>query len=264
MRNVLLGATILAFSVRPATAQGRQELEDAAKPLIAVLDVKFGGGLDQCLGEQQKGFPEGYQLRTDYCDGLYRAKVSGTPLSLVGFSQPLGALHWQDARVLDLQWNGPPDKPVRLQALSMRQSVPYRMDATRTPSTTGRFSWPTEVVSRVGLESSEVALAAWYEAGDSSRVYLPIAIGHSSSARILEVTLYPGTDLKDCGVSLRSDGNGTNLLENRQPITKRVPAGTPIRFLLPSDLKPGLYKFEAFAHMETGGLATVMASLQMP
>jgi trypsin-like peptidase len=45
MRNVLLGATILAFSVRPATAQSRQELEDAAKPLIAVLDVKFGGGL---------------------------------------------------------------------------------------------------------------------------------------------------------------------------------------------------------------------------
>src|SRR5262245_57590611 len=90
-----------------------------------------------CTIEQQKGFLEGYQDRADRCEGLYRLKVSGTPLSFTGFGQSLGIIQWDKTPRLDLSWRVAPDKPVRLQVLSLQPTVSYRMDSLRTPASGG-------------------------------------------------------------------------------------------------------------------------------
>ena len=114
------------------------------------------------------------------------------------------------------------------------------------------------------MASNELALSAWYESGaDAARVYVPVLVGGTSTSD-LEVILYPGVDMNDCAVSLQMEEGTTNLMEKRQPVRRKYPAADPIRVLLPPNLKPGVYKFEAFAHMSSGGVANASARLQLP
>jgi len=223
----------------------------------------FAQSSGHCTLEQQKTFPEGYQDRSDRCEGLYKLKVSGTPLSFVGFSQPLGKLQWDKTPKLDLAWEAPPGKPVRLQAVSLQQTISYRMDSV---SSGGNLQWPTQILGRVGLASHEVALAAWYAQGngDVPRVYVPVLVGGPAASSALEIILFPGVDLNDCAVLLQAEGNAANLLEKNQPAAKKYPAAGAIRISVPPNLKPGLYKFEAFAHMSAGGTANAVANLRVP
>ena len=132
----------------------------------------FAQKSEHCLSEQQKSFKEGYQDRSDRCEGLYRLKVSGTPLTITGVAQSLHNIELTKTPRLDLSWQAPPNQPVRLRALSLQQSVSYRMDSLRSPLGGTTYNWPTEILQRVGISADEVALAAWYEPGgaaDSAR-----------------------------------------------------------------------------------------------
>src|SRR5262245_31239540 len=160
--------------------------------VLVLVQSSSAQNSSHCTIDQQRGFPEGYQDRTDRCEGLYRQKVSGTPLSFTGFSVGLSAdLQWDKVARLDLSWPAPADKPVRLQVLSLLPTVPYRMDSLRLPSSGGTFQWPTQILARVGLCAGELALAAWHDADsvETSRIYLPIRVEGRPSAP-LETTLY--------------------------------------------------------------------------
>ena len=227
----------------------------------------FAQKSEHCLSEQQKNFKEGYQDRSDRCEGLYQLKVSGTPLAITGLAQSLSNIEWKKTPRLDVSWQAPPNQPVRLRALSLQQSISYRMDSLRSPSSGARFNWPTDILQRVGVSGDEVALAAWYEpggAGDSSRVYLPLAVGGQPPATPFEIVLYPGVDLNDCSVSLLPGGGGAAIWRDRLLGKKKYAAANPIRVALPPNLKSGLYRFEAAAHMSTGGSTTASAVIWIP
>ena len=234
---------------------------------ILFVTPMFAQKSEHCLSEQQKSFKEGYQDRSDRCEGLYKLKVSGTPLTITGLAQSLHNTAWNNTPRLDVSWQVPPNQPVHLRALSLQQSVSYRMDSLRSPSSGPRFNWPTEILQRVGVSGDEVALAAWYEpggAGDSSRVYLPLVVGGQPAASPFEIVLYPGVDLNDCSVSLQPDGGGAAIWRDRVLSKKKYAAADPIRVNLPVNLKSGLYRFEAAAHMSTGGSTTVSAMIWIP
>lgn len=222
---------------------------------------------EHCQSEQQKSFREGYQDRADRCEGLYQLKVSGTPLTIAGIAQSLRSVDWKTVPRLDLSWQAPPNHPVRLRALSLQQAVSYRMDSLRPPAAGGKFNWLTDVIQRVGVSGNEVALAAWYDTGnssDSSRVYVPVAVGPQSVAAPFEIVLYPGVDLNDCAVSLRAENGGAAIWSDRVLGRKKYPAADPIRVPLPLNLKPGLYRFEAAAHMSSGGSTSSAAVIRVP
>ena len=232
------------------------------------LTSAFAQKSDQCLSEQQKGFWEGYQDRdrSDRCEGLYKLQVSGTPLAVMGVAQALRNIEWKSMPRLDVSWPTPQTQPVRIRAFSLQQSVSYRMDSLRSPSNGARFSWPTDILARVGLAANEVALAAWYEVGadDSRRVFLPLAIGGQVPTTPFEIVLFPGVELNDCFVTLRSEGGGDAIWRDRPLGKTRYSAAVAIRVPMPSNLKPGLYRFEASAHMASGGSTSTTVLIRMP
>jgi len=221
---------------------------------------------EHCVLEQQKTFKEGYQDRLDRCEGLYRVRVSGTPLAVLGLAQPLGDVQWNRTRRIDLYWQAPPSTAVHVRALSLKQSVAHRMDSLRSPSIGAKFQWPTDILERVGLSSRDLALATWYKRanfGEASSVYLPVVVAWQPATAPFEVVLYPAVDLNDCAVSLRIEGNATAIWSDRLLSKHGYLATNAIRVQLPPKLKPGLYRFEAAAHMSSGGSTTASAVFQM-
>jgi len=232
---------------------------------LLFLTPAFAQKSEHCLAEQQKNYKEGYQDRSDRCEGLYQLKVSGTPLTITGLSQSLHNIEWNKTPKLELSWQAPPNQPVRLRAISLQQAISYRMDSLRAPAGGTRFTWPTDILQRVGVSADDVAVSAFYDtgAGDSSRVYLPLAIGGQPAAVPFEVVLYPGVDLNDCAVSLQLEG-GPPVWQNRVLGKKKYAAADAIRVPLPPNLKPGLYRFEAAAHMSSGGSTSASAVIRVP
>ena len=230
------------------------------------VTAAFAQKPDQCLSEQQKGFREGYQDRSDRCEGLYKLQVSGTPLAIMGVAQALRNTEWKSMPRLDLSWHAPQNQPVRIRAFSLQPSVSYRMDSLRSPSTGAGFGWPTDILERVGLAANDVALGAWYEVGpgDSKRVFLPLAVGGQAPMSPFEILLFPGVELNDCVVTLQPEEGGDAIWRDRLLGKKRYSAAVAIRVPLPPNLKPGLYRFEAAAHMTAGGSTSTSALIRMP
>jgi hypothetical protein len=139
------------------------------------------------------------------------------------------------------------------------------MDSLRSATSGSKFVWSTDIVQRVGVTGGDLALAAWFEAGESSRVYVPVMVGNQTAATApLEVVLYPGVDLNDCAVSLQPQGGGAAIWRDRVLGKKKYAASDPIRVALPPNLKPGLYNFEAAAHMSSGGSTSTSAVIRIP
>ena len=115
----------------------------------------------------------GYRMRGGtHCEGLYERLVapgSLRPVSLVRADQPVPADHFS------LSWpmlDGSPQ--VRLQAMAFKQGTLYRMDTTQSNAS---FTWPTEVLRKLGLQKNEFGVIATADKtikGMNEHVYLPV------------------------------------------------------------------------------------------
>jgi hypothetical protein len=146
---------------------------------VVIGSLAFGpaagqGGTSMCNSRltPQEG-QLGYRMRGNtHCEGLYERLVapgSLRPVSLVRADQPVPADYFS------LSWPMLDGKPqVRLQAMAFKQGMLYRMDTMQAGS---GFTWPTEVLRKLGLQKSELGVIATADKaikGMNEHIYLPV------------------------------------------------------------------------------------------
>jgi hypothetical protein len=210
--------------------------------------------------------PLTYSRRGERCEGVYFVPVSGSAdLSLVGFTAPIGSFRLAPEERLYLQWaTGSGKAPVHVRAISLKKGVYYRMDAVR-PDDTDRLEWPADILARLNLASSDVALTAWVEqpiAGRTQNVYVPLTVGRSATAESKAhyvAVVVPGSEVSELFLTiaaLAADGREQKFLKRDEPLKGFYPAERPIAVPIADLPGAGLYRLRLGALLRGGGSTT--------
>jgi hypothetical protein len=226
------------------------------------------GGSNPCDPKlvPSKTDPLTYSRRGELCEGVYFVPVSGSAdLSLVAFTEPVGSFRLAPAERLYVQWAaGSGKSPVHVRAVSLKKGVYYRMDAVR-PEGTDRLEWPADVLARLNLASSDVALTAWMEqtvAGRPQNVYVPLTVARSAPAeskRQYVAMLVPGSEVSELFLTIAAlgpDGREEKFLKRDEPLKGFYPAERPIAVPIAGLPAAGLYRMRLGALLRGGGSTT--------
>jgi hypothetical protein len=133
---------------------------------------------DQTL-EPVVGSPFGYRSRGDRCEGIYVREVSGV-LVVASMVSDLGEFDASSRAPINVAWSPPKGaSEVRLRAQGLRRRLYYRMDSI-LPTGASNYTWPSDVLSGLGLGLREVGLIAWTRlplGNETQRVIMPVRVG---------------------------------------------------------------------------------------
>ena len=214
---------------------------------------------------QPTGNPYGYRLRGDRCEGVYVQEVGGSPLAVVSWTRAFPEYDLSSGRPIQIQWDIFGNAgPARLRVQSLRRRMYYRMDSIR-PANSKSFTWPTDILSALGIARSEAGMAGIAQAsigGVLRDVYLPLRAGQGTappSSDAYSLTLLPSVELKEVYLTLSGPGG------KKSPKIKDgdalgygyYPAERPLEVSLPGVRSPGFYHLEVGATLRSGGLAAI-------
>lgn len=194
--------------------------------------------------------PVGYHLRGDRCEGRYEEPLAAETLRAVGLTEGAVEEALASGAVLDLAWPATPHGgATALTATALEPRTYYRMD-TCLASGTQTYRWPSGMVSSLGLEVGEVAVAAkteWPVEGRDREVLLPVRVGRGGPApRASTYTLWllPGEELREIWVRIDS---AADVAADRQQTTTALqasfyPAGYRVKVPVPKPETAGLYR----------------------
>ena len=210
----------------------------------------------------------GYRDRQGRCEGKYERPVSAS-VALVGL---LAAVATDDlcagARSAHLVWSAPsalPEgPPVHVRVESLRDGLPYRLDASR-PAGSPSFEWPSQprCSNEVRLRASELGVLArtsFQRGAKPIDVLLPVAVGSDPKVTLsppYRAILISGRPIAQVHVSLWHVGDPQNpaRIFTERPLPKKgYPARTPIHVeMSATDLQAtGLYRVRFSVEFEGG------------
>jgi hypothetical protein len=240
-RATFLGAVLLMFAY-PA----RAALPPACDPDIAA-NAEAG--------------PNGYHWRGDRCEGAYRRPVAGDGSFLVAsLTRGRSArLTTSDLRI-PIRWKPGVGGPLHVRAYPLRPRAYYQMD-TLQPAETGRYAWPSDVLTGLGLPLSDIGLVAWGTRSFATHpvdVYVPIQLGDDTQT-VVETTLIAlsGREMNEVYVTverLNEDGSRHSMIRNKRPLRYgSYAAQAGIEIALPELRAPGLYGMQIQGDVRSGG-----------
>src|SRR5688500_1860053 len=107
----------------------------------------------------------GYRDRGDRCEGLYINPVSNTTLFVASFTQQFENYDNSGNTIL-IEWDKPPaNKEIILRAQGIKPRLYYRMDASRSGTTTF-FAWPSGVLGSLNIKRNDI--------GVTGKIKLPV------------------------------------------------------------------------------------------
>lgn len=207
--------------------------------------------------------PLAYRERADRCEGRYVREVSGSPLVVASFAEPLPAVGSLATAAIELAWSAPAaavagaGAEVRLRAQSLRRRVYYRMDAVR-PAVPAVYRWPRDVAAALVPKADDlgiVASAAWTA---QRELLLPVRLAGARADRY-ELMLIPGTEWRELRYTLsRVDAAGQAgpaLVADKPLGYGYYPAERAVALPLGKALlgAPGLFRLDIEAQLEGGG-----------
>jgi hypothetical protein len=206
--------------------------------------------------------PYAYKQRGDRCEGVYAQDVSGAVLQVTSFTLAFEPFDLNRIRDLHLAWTTPVAGPTMLRAQGTRRRLYYRMDAVLGAGT-NVYSWPTTVLTALGVRSREVGIVAWTTVqlnGRETTLYLPLRVGDVSSQTMppmYRVEFVPGSELTEVFVTLApvdSAGSVGAAVRKATPLGFGFyPAERPVEVPLPELTKSGIYYLEIAARIASGG-----------
>jgi len=226
---------------------------------------------------------QGYRERAGRCEGLYVEKVSGTTLSLVGFTERVDNFDFATGRVCLLEWPPFDGGEVRIRAQGVKQNLHYRMDRSCKKDERS-YSWPTDVSGGLKLTYEDIGVFAFAEAkvGDRSidvqlplRVHAPVAQPPAVApvtvdAAEYEVSLLPRATLLEIYVTiLPIDDKGApgEAVRNEERLALgHYPSDVSVSFRIsPKELKQrGLYLLRVAATVENNAPVTIETFFYRP
>jgi hypothetical protein len=216
----------------------------------------------------------GYRERQGRCEGSYNRPVSAsaTLLALLAAS-PADDICGERRTSTHLVWSLPTDagapQAVRLQAESLRDRLPYRLETTQPPGSSS-FEWPgeTRCSNEVRLRASELAVLArtsLTRGGKPVDVLLPVMFSNqpnTTPSPPYRAILFSGRPISEVYVSLfhlPEGGDPTRIYAERPLKEQPYPARKPIGILLsPADLQAsGLYRLRVSVEFQDGSPYTL-------
>ena len=179
--------------------------------------------------------PYAYKQRGDRCEGVYAQDVSGSVLQVTSFTLAFEPFDLNRIRDLQLAWTAPTAGPTTLRAQGTRRRLYYRMDAVLGAGT-NEYSWPTTVLTALGVRSREVGIVAWTTVqlnGRETTLYLPLRVGDVSSQTMppmYRVEFVPGSELTEVFVTLAPVDSAGSV---GAAVRKATPLG--LAFIPPND-----------------------------
>lgn len=230
----------------------------------AALHAQTGKCVEQ-YGIRSAGGPNGYDWRSDRCEGVFAQDVAASDLRLVSFAGLTSALDIKALPELKLSWTPAGNADVQFRAVSLRSRHYYRMDTVR-PASVKAYAWPTNVIRTENLAPQELGLAAWTRVPALNQdVYLPLRVGESPPSGVL---LQSDADIEEIYVSwakLGADNKPSVFLQKNQPLNRGpYPARRAFKLDLPKALAAGYYRLDAAAHFRDGRDTTKTFYVFMP
>ena len=203
-----------------------------------------------------------YSLRGDRCEGLYVQDVAGgSVLTPISFTARFEKFDTGPSKPLILAWPAAGDGRLYVRAQSRRPKLYYRMDTVQAANQ-GRYEWPTDVLSSLGLMREDLGVVAWTMAriGDRERpVHVPLWIGSARHAEKVDkyvLSVVPGAELDEVYTTLLAiDRQGRPV---RQAIERRkhplgfYPAGRSFPVEVDAPAPGGLYRLDVDAVLRNG------------
>jgi len=212
----------------------------------------------------------GYKLRSDRCEGVYRREVAstyGAQIVSLGAASDLEDLCEQQP--VRFVWPNTPSAPVRLQVESLRHRLYYRLDAVRPPQQT-EFLWPRDprCSNEVRLKRSEIGVVARTTTSIGAKpidLLLPVRLASVAVSPVsppYDLVLLPGRAVSEVFVSLWYYGNVQQPVRilNERPLNQRpYPPGARIDIRLSAqDVKQmGIYRVKASVEFDSGTPETI-------
>jgi hypothetical protein len=209
--------------------------------------------------------PYGYHLRGDRCEGIYVQQVSGAPLAVVSWTRSFTDYDLASRQPLKVRWEmAPSTVPIRLRAQGLRRRQYYRMDAVESPGSNS-FTWPTDIVSALGISRPDVGIVALTEAdieGNQKEIYLPLRVSQDNRfapGGSYSLTLLPGIEMKEVYLTLTgpSGAKPSKIKDGEAVGYGYYPAERPIEIAIPGLQSRGFYHLEIGATLRTGGVAAI-------
>ena len=149
----------------------------------------------------------GYSLREDgRCEGFYRQQVNTRAPDLVLAALWDRKLTGQWPSHVTLRWHEDRSDSVQIEGTALGEREYYRVDTIVTGST--QYSWPTAVIAKSGLSSSDVGFVAYHDG--ARRTYLPLISGGVNQAGdTYRAILFSSADLARISVDLRAIDTGS-------------------------------------------------------
>jgi hypothetical protein len=183
-------------------------------------------------------------------------------LRVTSFTLAFEPLDLNKTQDLHLAWTTPVAGQTMLRAQGTRRRLYYRMDAVLRAGTSD-YSWPTTVLTALGIGSREVGVVAWTTtrlSGRDTTLYLPLRVGDVSSQTMPSmhrVEFVPGSELTEVFVTLApvdSAGSVGAAVRKGTPLGLGFyPADRPVEVPLPELTKSGIYYLEIAARIASGG-----------
>jgi hypothetical protein len=139
------------------------------------------------------------------------------------------------------------------------------MDAVR-PASSRSFTWPTDIISGLGITRPEAGVAGTTEvrvAGTQREVYLPLRITQGSavphSIEAYALTLLPGVELKEIYLTLTGPaGNRSAKIADGVALGYGYyPAERAVEIPVSGAKSQGFYHLEIGATLRSGGIASI-------
>lgn len=210
----------------------------------------------------QKTNPYAYKQRGDRCEGVYAQDVAGSLLQVTSYTLAFEPFDLNKIRDLHLAWSGPISGPTMLRAQGTRRRLYYRMD-TALGARIHEYSWPTTVLTALGVRTGEFGIVAWTAmqlAGSETALYLPLRVGEVSSPMMpprYRLEFVPGSELTEVFITLApvdAAGSIQTAVRNGTPLGYGFyPAERPVEVPLPELAKSGIYYLEIAARIASGG-----------
>src|SRR5687768_16977113 len=208
----------------------------------------------------------GYRDRGDRCEGLYINPVSNTTLFVASFTQQFENYDNSGNTIL-IEWDKPPtNKEIILRAQGIKPRLYYRMDASRSGTTTF-FAWPSGVLSSLNIKRNDIGVTGKIKlpVGKTERyVHLPLRIRKQDEAKrtgSYKLILLPGVQLTEIYLSLApvgKDGAPEKFLRTDEALGYGYyPAERAIEIPIAAPKNKGIYYVKLGAKIKSGGTKAI-------
>jgi hypothetical protein len=219
-----------------------------------------------------KDHPFAYKNRGDRCEGIYIKKISGYGGSIVSFLKIGKKVKSKNNNNVYLYWDIPKepsifkDKIVYIEAKSINQRIPYRMDTQI--SSNNYYEWKTDIIEYYKLDFTEICIKAIMRNNDEKKIkkiIIPLELCDDSKVRNFkdkyEIKILSDKTISKALLSIVKTNSNGELLNVAYNNLKVISSEKPYRALYPINFRlntnSGFYFFNIGLEYESGDFDSI-------